>query len=202
MRKFSGDTLVLATHNIGKVAELAALLRPFGVKVLSAADFGLVAPEETEDSFAGNARLKAHVVSMATGLPALSDDSGLEVDALGGAPGVHTADWAEGPGGRDFLMAMKKTWDLVQRSGVDGPFCARFRCALVLAWPDGHDEVFEGKVEGHVVWPIRGDLGHGFDPMFQPLGDSRTFAEIHPTEKNTVSHRAEAFGLLRSQCFT
>ena len=194
--------MVLATHNAGKVAELADLLRPFGVEVLSAAAFGLKAPEETENSFVGNARLKARLVSAATGLPALSDDSGLEVDVLGGAPGIYTADWAEGPNGRDFLLAMNKTWDLVQQSGKAGPYCARFCCALVLAWPDGHDEAFEGRVEGHLAWPLRGEFGHGYDPMFLPLGESRTFGELDPVEKNAVSHRAEAFRLLRSKCFT
>lgn len=202
MRRFTEDTLVLATHNLGKVDEMVALLAPFGVNVKSAAEFGLDAPEETETSFVGNARLKAHFVAQATGLPSLADDSGIEIDALGGAPGVHTADWAEGPGGRDFLRAMEKAWTLVGESGAEPPFSARFCCTLVLAWPDGQEALFEGKAEGHLVWPLRGALGHGYDPIFQPLGHSRTFAEMSAAEKNELSHRAAAFRLLTSACFT
>lgn len=202
LRRFSGDTLVLATHNQGKVDEMVAMLAPFGVTVRSAAEFGLEAPEETETTFVGNARIKAQKVASATGLPALADDSGIAVDALGGAPGVYTADWAEQPGGRDFLVAMTRTWEMAQRSGAKPPFLARFCCALVLAWPDGYEAVFEGKVEGHLVWPLRGSLGHGYDPMFQPLGHMRTFAEMEAHEKNALSHRADAFRQLTAQCFT
>lgn len=202
LRRFSGDTLVLATHNCGKVDELVALLAPYGVTVRSASEFGLVAPEETEATFVGNARIKAHHVAAATGLPALADDSGIAIDALGGAPGVYTADWAEQPGGRDFLVAMQKAWGLVEASGEKPPFMARFCCALVLAWPDGHEEVFEGTAEGQLVWPLRGALGHGYDPMFQPTGHSRTFAEMDAVEKNRLSHRAEAFRRLTARCFT
>jgi XTP/dITP diphosphohydrolase len=202
MRRFSGDTLVLATHNQGKVDEMVALLAPFGVRVRSAAEFGINAPEETETTFVGNARIKAHHVARLTGLPALADDSGIAVDALNGAPGVHTADWAEQPGGRDFLVAMNKTWSLVQQSGCKPPFEARFCCALVLAWSDGYDAAFEGVAEGQLVWPIRGALGHGYDPMFQPTGHLRTFAEMTSTEKNALSHRADAFRQLAAQCFT
>jgi XTP/dITP diphosphohydrolase len=201
-RRFTGGTLVLATHNQGKVDELVALLAPFGVSVTSASDFGLDAPEETETSFVGNARLKAHHVAQATGLPALADDSGIEIDALGGAPGVYTADWAEGPGGRDFLRAMEKAWKLILESGAAPPFLARFRCALVLAWPDGHEEMFEGAAEGQLVWPLRGALGHGYDPMFQPQGHDRTFAEMSGPQKNQLSHRAAAFRQMTSECFT
>lgn len=201
-RRFEGVELVLATHNSGKVEELVAFLAPFGVSVRSAADFNLEAPEETETSFVGNARIKAHHVARATNLPALADDSGIEIDALGGAPGVHTADWAEGPDGRDFLQAMQKSWDMIRAAGAQPPHLARFRCALVLAWPDGHEEVFEGKVEGKVVWPLRGELGHGYDPMFQPLGHDLTFAEMSSTQKNALSHRAAAFRKLTAECFT
>lgn len=201
-RKFTGDHLVLATHNQGKVDEMVALLAPYGVRVSSAADFGLEAPEETETSFVGNARIKAQSVAKATGLPALADDSGIAVDALGGAPGVYTADWAEGPEGRDFLRAMTMTWDKVCATKSSPPFSARFCCALVLAWPDGHEEVFEGVAEGEIVWPLRGALGHGYDPMFQPLGHSKTFAEMSAAQKNALSHRAAAFRLLTSACFT
>lgn len=181
---------------------MVALLAPFGVSVRSVADFGLAAPEETEATFVGNARIKARAAAAQTGLPSLADDSGIEIDALNGAPGVHTADWAEGPGGRDFLKAMNKSWELVLRSGAEPPYRARFCCALVLAWPDGHEEVFQGQVAGQLVWPLRGALGHGYDPMFQPTGESRTFAEMDPVEKNRISHRADAFRLLTSQCFT
>ena len=201
-RRFSGSLLVLATHNQGKVDELVALLAPFGVAVKSAAEFGLEAPEETETSFVGNARIKAHHVAKATNLPALADDSGVEIDVLGGAPGVYTADWAEGPGGRDFLRAMEKAWAMIVQSGAAPPFFGRFRCALVLAWPDGHEEVFEGSAEGQLVWPLRGKLGHGYDPMFQPQGHDATFAEMTSEQKNLLSHRAAAFGQMTSKCFT
>ena len=202
MRKFDGDTLVLATHNQGKVDELIAFLAPFGIKVRSAIDFGLIAPVETESSFIGNARIKAHSAAKATGLPALADDSGLTIDALDGAPGVYTADWAEGPDGRDFLVAMNKAWDLIEKSGKTPPFLAQFRCTLVLAWPDGHEEAFEGVAYGDLVWPPRGPLGHGYDPMFRPSGYDKTFAEMAFELKNAISHRADAFRKLTVQCFT
>ena len=202
MRKFSGQTLVLATHNQGKVDEMVALLAGLRIDVRSAASYGLDVPEETESSFVGNARLKAHSAAKATGMPALADDSGITIDALDGAPGVYTADWAEVEGGRDFLVAMTKTNDLVLESGKRPPFTAQFRCTLVLAWPDGHDEVFEGRVDGQLVWPLRGALGHGYDPMFQPDGFSVTFAEMTAAEKNGISHRADAFAKLLAHCFT
>lgn len=202
MRKFSGRTLVLATHNQGKVDEMVALLAGLRIDVRSAASYGLDVPEETESSFVGNARLKAHSAAKATGMPALADDSGITIDALDGAPGVYTADWAEVEGGRDFLVAMTKTNDLVLESGKRPPFTAQFRCTLVLAWPDGHDEVFEGRVDGQLVWPLRGALGHGYDPMFQPDGFSVTFAEMTAAEKNGISHRADAFAKLLAHCFT
>lgn len=202
MRMFSGETLVLATHNRGKLEEIEALMAPLGIAVRSAADFGLEEPVETEDSFVGNARIKAHYAAQKTGLPALADDSGITVDALGGAPGVYTADWAETPNGRDFLIAMTRTWDLVQASGAQPPYSAQFRCTLVLAWPDGHDEVFEGIARGTLVWPLRGALGHGYDPMFQPDGYAVTFAEMTANDKNIISHRADAFRKLISHCFT
>ena len=202
MRKFSGQTLVLATHNQGKVDEMVALLAGLRIDVRSAASYGLDVPEETESSFVGNARLKAHSAAKATGTPALADDSGITIDALDGAPGVYTADWAEVEGGRDFLVAMTKTNDLVLESGKRPPFTAQFRCTLVLAWPDGHDEVFEGCVSGQLVWPLRGALGHGYDPMFQPDGFSVTFAEMTAAEKNGISHRADAFAKLLAHCFT
>ncbi|MGD9916490.1 MAG: RdgB/HAM1 family non-canonical purine NTP pyrophosphatase [Paenirhodobacter sp.] len=193
MRKFSEKKLLVATHNLGKLAEIRAMLAPYGIEVVSNADFGLPEPEETETTFVGNARIKAHAAVKATGLPALADDSGIEVDALGGAPGVYTADWAETPNGRDFVLAMTKTWDACEKISAPLPRTARFRSTLVLAWPDGHDEVFEGKVEGQLVWPMRGLHGHGYDPMFQPEGYDITFGEMDPEEKNRISHRADAF---------
>lgn len=196
MRRFEGDTLLVATHNAGKLEEISALLEPLGIAVTSAKEHGLPEPEEVGTSFVENARIKAHAAAQATGLPALSDDSGIEIDALGGAPGVYTADWAETTDGRDFVLAMRRTWERIGRSGVEPPFPARFRATLVLAWPDGHDEVFEGKVEGQIVWPMRGDQGHGYDPIFQPEGFDITFGEMDRWEKNRRSHRADAFGKL------
>jgi len=155
MRKFDGSELLIATHNQGKLEEIADLLSPFGVAVSSNADHGLPEPEETETTFTGNARIKAHAAVKATGLPALSDDSGITVDGLGGAPGVYTADWAETPDGRDFVMAMTRTWNELEAANAPEPRLAQFRCCLVLAWPDGHDEVFEGIMPGRLVWPMR-----------------------------------------------
>lgn len=201
MRKLDGDTLLIATHNAGKLIEMRDLLAPFGVSVTGAADHDLPEPVETEDNFVGNARIKAHAASRATGLPALSDDSGIEVQALGGAPGVYTADWAETPDGRDFMMAMTRTHNELEAVGAPHPRRARFCSTLVLAWPDGHDEVFEGTVSGTLVWPVRGALGHGYDPMFQPDGYEITFAEMDFAHKNTISHRADAFAKLVKGCF-
>ncbi len=193
MRAFEGQKIVLASHNKGKLREISALLAPYGIDVISAGDLGLDEPEETESTFAGNARIKAHFAAKESGLPALSDDSGIMVDALDGQPGVYTADWAETPNGRDFPMAMKKVWDLLEVKNAPAPRTARFCCTLCLAWPDGHDEVFEGKVEGSLTWPMRGDKGFGFDPMFVPLGHDITFAEMDPDKKQSMSHRADAF---------
>lgn len=193
MRHFAEKRLLVATHNAGKLAEMRALLAPYGVEVVGAAEMNLPEPAETETTFVGNARIKAHAATKATGLPALSDDSGIEVDALNGAPGVYTADWAETPNGRDFVQAMTRTWAECEALAAPYPRTARFRSTLVLAWPDGHDEVFEGKAEGQLVWPMRGTQGHGYDPMFQPEGHAVTFAEMDPGLKNTISHRADAF---------
>lgn len=200
MRGFSGKELLVATHNAGKLDEISALLAPYGITCVSAKAKGLIEPEETETTFVGNARIKAHAAAKATGLPALADDSGIEVDGLGGAPGVYTADWAETPNGRDFLKAMTRTWEELENAQAPYPRTARFRATMVLAWPDGHDEVFEGKVEGQVVWPMRGKQGHGYDPMFQPDGYEQTFAEMDPDLKNRISHRADAFRKLVA-CF-
>lgn len=200
-RKFTGEQLVLATHNAGKVREIRALLAPFGVEVVSAGDLGFDEPEETENTFAGNARIKAHYAAKKSGLPALSDDSGIMVDALDGAPGVYTADWAETPQGRDFVMAMTKVWTLLEENNAPEPRTARFNATLCLAWPDGHDEIFEGQVEGRIVWPMRGENGFGFDPVFLPEGKSQTFGEMDPAEKHEMSHRAVAFAKLVEGCF-
>lgn len=202
MRRFSGDRLLVATHNRGKLEEISALLEPFCVSVTSAGDLGLPEPEETETSFVGNARIKARAAVRATGLPALADDSGITIDALGGAPGVHTADWAETPQGRNFVLAMARAWDLLELAAAPFPRRAQFRCCLVLAWPDGHDEVFEGVMPGRVVWPMRGEQGHGYDPIFQPDGFDVTFGEMDRWQKNRVSHRADAFARLVKGCFT
>ncbi|RBO53260.1 non-canonical purine NTP pyrophosphatase, RdgB/HAM1 family [Rhodovulum sp. BSW8] len=198
MRRFDGKTLLVATHNSGKLEEIADLLKPFGISVTGAADHALPEPEETEDTFVGNARIKAHAAAKATGLPALADDSGLAVDALGGAPGVYTADWAETGSGRDFPMAMEKVWTKLEEANAPEPRTAQFCCTFVLAWPDGHDEVFEGRMPGRIVWPMRGDQGHGFDPIFQPEGYDITFGEMDRWEKNKISHRARAFEKLVS----
>ncbi|MHC9235598.1 RdgB/HAM1 family non-canonical purine NTP pyrophosphatase [Pseudooceanicola sp. 502str34] len=201
MRKFEGKELVLASHNKGKLEEITELLAPFGIAVTSAADHGLDEPEETETTFAGNARIKAHYAAKATGLPALSDDSGISVDGLDGQPGVYTADWAETPDGRDFVMAMTKTWTKLEERNAPFPRTAAFNCTLCLAWPDGHDEVFAGKMPGEVVWPMRGTNGHGYDPIFVPAGFDITFAEMTSEQKNAISHRADAFDKLVKGCF-
>lgn len=201
MRKFDGDKLIIASHNAGKIREIGKLLSPFGVSVSSAGDHDLIEPEETEDNFIGNARIKAHFAATETGLPALSDDSGITVDALDGAPGVYTADWAETPNGRDFPMAMAKVWNLLEEKNAPSPRSAAFNCTLCLAWPDGHDEIFVGRVDGQVVWPMRGAEGFGFDPIFVPNGHNETFGEMDPALKHAMSHRADAFEKLVKGCF-
>ena len=200
-RRFDGKRILVATHNAGKLEEMEQLFAPFGVDVVGATEMKLIEPEETEDTFIGNARIKARAAVAATGLPALADDSGIEVEALDGAPGVYTADWAETPDGRDFVIAMTKTHNMLEERGAVHPRRARFRATMVLAWPDGHDEVFDGRVNGTLVWPMRGTIGHGYDPMFQPDGYEITFAEMDPAEKNRVSHRADAFRKLIAGCF-
>lgn len=201
MRRFQGKRLLVATHNAGKLAEMRALLAPYGVEVVGAAEAGLAEPAETEDSFAGNARIKARAAVQATGLPALSDDSGLCIDALDGAPGVYTADWAETGNGRDFAMAMQRAQDELQARQAPGPHLAQFICTLVLMWPDGHDELFQGVLPGRVVWPPRGAEGHGYDPIFQPEGHDLTLAEMTPETKNSLSHRARAVAQMIEGCF-
>jgi XTP/dITP diphosphohydrolase len=193
-----GTKIIVASHNEGKVREIRDLLKPFGLEIVSAAELCLPEPEETETTFSGNAKLKAVAAAVASGFPALSDDSGLEVDALGGEPGIYAARWAELPTvekdiygqRRDFDMAM---WHVNDQLGDSDNRRARFICALCLAWPDGGTSVYEGTVEGEMVWPPRGDKGFGYDPMFQQLDETRTFAEIDPAAKHAVSHRADAF---------
>jgi len=186
--------IVVASHNEGKVREIRDLLAPFGVETVSAGELGLPEPDETEMTFAGNAELKARAAADASGLPALSDDSGLAVDALNGDPGIYAARWAEKPsfegGGRDFDMAMWHVNDLI---GDNPKRTARFICALCLVYPQGEAKIYEGTVEGEIIWPPRGNKGFGYDPIFQAIGDSLTFAEIDPEEKHAKSHRANAF---------
>lgn len=201
MRRFTGAQLVVATHNEGKLQEIIDLLRPYKISVTSSADHALPEPLETETSFVGNARIKAHAAALATGFPALADDSGIEVVALNGAPGVYTADWAETGAGRDFGLAMTRVWTELEQLAAPEPRLAQFCCTLVLAWPDGHDEVFEGAMPGRIVWPMRGDQGHGYDPIFQPAGFELTFGQMDRWQKNRISHRADAFAKLVAGCF-
>ena len=201
MRKFTGNRLLVATHNQGKLEEISKLLEVYDIAVMSSKDLGLPEPAETESSFVGNARIKAHAAARAANLPALADDSGICVDGLAGAPGVYTADWAETGNGRDFVAAMTRTWKELEAASAPYPRKAQFRCTLVLAWPDGHDEVFEGVMPGEIVWPMRGNLGHGYDPIFKPQGFSETFGEMDRWQKNEISHRALAFRKLVDGCF-
>ena len=200
MRKLVEPDLVLATLNRGKLEEFSALLAGCGVRVSGAAQLGLRLPEETENTFEGNAGLKARFAARETGLPALSDDSGLEIEALGGQPGVRTAEWAEIDGKRDFPAAMAEVHRLIKASGEPEPWAARFRSAICIAWPDGDEAVFTGAVIGRVVWPTRGTSGFGYDPMFAPEGEQRTFAEMPPDEKNDLSHRARAVQKFMAAC--
>lgn len=196
---FTWNKLIIATHNAGKLEEMRALFAPRGIEVVGAGALGLAEPEETEETFAGNARIKARAAMEATGLPVLADDSGICVDALGGAPGVHTADWAETPQGRDFMQAMRRTWDALEAANAPEPRRAQFRCTFLLLLPDGTERLFEGEAPGRLVWPPRGAEGHGYDPIFVPdAGDGRTFAEMSADEKNRISHRADAFRKLEA----
>jgi XTP/dITP diphosphohydrolase len=205
-RKLAPGQLVIASHNAGKVREIRALLLPYGIEPVSAGDLGLPEPEETGTTFRENALLKAHASASASGLPALADDSGLEVVALGGRPGVYTADWAErqwfeGNPGRDWYLAMGKVEGLLAEQGPDVDRSGRFVCTLALAWPDGHADVYEGAAAGSLTWPPRGKLGFGYDPVFVPAGNALTFAEIDPAEKHRISHRADAFAKLVAGAF-
>lgn len=196
----SGTRLVVASHNPGKIREINDLIRPYGMSAVSAGELGISEPEETETTFAGNARLKALHSAKVSGLPALSDDSGLEVEALGGDPGVYSARWAGAS--KDFAYAMQRVEQALQEKFALDPDARRanFTAALCLAWPDGETEVFEGKVFGHLVWPPRGEKGFGYDPMFLADGETLTFGEMEPEAKHTISHRARAFALFVAAC--
>ena len=207
----SGRKIVVASHNEGKLREFAELMEPFGFAARSAADFGLPEPDETGTTFEENAWIKASAAATATGLPALSDDSGLMVDGLDGAPGVYTANWAERPdGSRDFMIAMRRTEELLRARQALSPAqrTARFVAVICLAWPDGRAEYFRGEVPGRLVWPPRGDMGFGYDPVFQPDGHERTFGEMAAAEKHgwkpgqedALSHRARAFRKFAKTC--
>jgi XTP/dITP diphosphohydrolase len=196
MRKLGGTRLVIASHNPGKLREIAELLAPFGVEAFSAGAFGLPEPEETGESFEENAAIKARAAAEGTGLPALADDSGLVVPALGGAPGIHSARWA-GPG-KDFAVAMARVEQ--ELTGKDDRR-AHFVCALCLAWPDGDKTTFLGRVDGKLVWPPRGERGFGYDPIFRPEGYDVSFGEMEPRHKHAISHRARAFGKFVAACF-
>lgn len=202
MGRLSGADLLVATGNAGKLVEFRSLLAQFGTRIHALSDLGLPEPDETEDSFVGNARLKALAGATASGLPTLADDSGLVVAALGGNPGIFTADWAETGEGRSFERAMAKTWGLLEAVGATEPRVGEFHCVLAVAWPDGSSEVFEGRLAGRIVWPMRGGFGHGYDPIFQPDGYSETCGEMTPEVKNRISHRANAFRKLILGCFT
>lgn len=206
MRQKIGETLVIASHNAGKLKEIETLVSPFEIKTRSVAEWGLPEPLETGTSFEENAYIKAYAAAKSTGFAALSDDSGLMVDALDGAPGVYSADWAiDARGKRDFLMAMEKVEQALRVKGAEAERdrIARFVCVLCLCWPDGTACSFRGVVEGHIIWPPRGDQGFGYDPIFQPRGFTRSFGEMTAEEKHgwkdgkadALSHRSRAFAL-------
>ncbi|MBW8285318.1 MAG: RdgB/HAM1 family non-canonical purine NTP pyrophosphatase [Rhizobium sp.] len=211
MRKLDTRTIVVASHNAGKIAEIADLIGPFGFSARSAAELKFAEPDETGTTFEENAAIKALASARASGMPALSDDSGLVVDALDGAPGVYTANWAEREdGSRDFAIAMEKVEKALAERGAVTPQQrgGRFVSVLCLAWPDGHTEMFRGEVEGTIVWPPRGTKGFGYDPVFQPEGFDTTFGEMTSEEKHgwkpgdaqALSHRARAFKIFVETC--
>jgi len=206
VKRLGSGSLVIATHNAGKLREIGALLDPYGVKCLSAGSLGLPEPAETGTTFVENALIKARASAEASGMAALADDSGLSVKALDGRPGVYTADWAErqwfeGEPGRDWFMAMGKVEGMLRERGVDVDRSAAFHCVLAIAWPDGEYAVYEGIAPGSLTWPPRGTLGFGYDPVFVPEGHDQTFAEIAPEEKHRISHRADAFAKLVAEQF-
>ena len=205
IRRFAADHLVIASHNKGKIPEIAALLEGRVPRLTSAAEHGVPEPEETGDSYIANAELKARFVAAATGLPSLADDSGVSVSGLGGDPGIYSARWAEKPpsesnggSGRDFAYAMEQ---VRLKLGDNPDRSARFVCALSLCWPGGHCETVEGEIRGQLVWPARGTKGFGYDPIFVPNGHDRSFGEMESAEKHAMSHRADAFRKLVARCF-
>jgi len=197
VRKLSGSRLVVASHNLGKVREIADLIAPWNLEAVSVGQLGLPEPDETEVTFEGNALLKARAAARGAGLPALADDSGLCVEALDGAPGIYSARWA-GPG-KDFSLAMNEVQRRLEASGSSSR-AAWFICALAIAWPDGTEASFLGRIDGQLVWPPRGTRGFGYDPMFVPEGHSLTFGEMDPSEKHAMSHRARAFRKFVEAC--
>ncbi len=201
-RRFTGNKLVVATHNRGKAGEIRAMLGPLGIEIISAADLGLPAPPETGTTYQENATIKALAAVRASGLPALADDAGISVKALDEQPGVYSADW-EGPS-REPMVAMRRIQDEFAKRHVpdtDAARAATFHCVLALAWPDEHIELVHGTCDGRIVWPPRGTGGHGYDPCFQPVGEKRTTAEMSEAEKNAISHRGRAFRMLVEACF-
>ena len=204
-RKLQPGKLVLASHNKGKLREIGALVAPYGMEAISAADLGLPEPVEDGLTFADNALIKARSAA-ASGYVALSDDSGIEVAALGGRPGIYTADWAErqpfeGEQGRDWYMAMGKVEGMLCALGPNVDRTAHFVCTLALVWPDGKELVVEGREQGSLIWPPRGTMGFGYDPVFVPTGSDLTYAEIDPAQKHAISHRADAFAKLVAAVF-
>jgi len=195
-RKFLEPQIIVASHNQGKVREISDLLKPYGIEAISAAELGLNEPEETGKTFVANAELKALTASTTTNKPSLSDDSGLVIPALNGEPGIYSARWAGKE--KNFNLAMNM---VEERLGASANRSAYFVAALALCWPDGHCETFEGRVEGNLIWPPRGDLGFGYDPMFVPSGGKNTFGEMEPAAKHAISHRAKAFAKLEKACF-
>lgn len=199
IRKLGPGKLVIASHNPGKVREIDDLLASHGIEAVSAADLDLPEPDETGTTFIANAELKALQAADLSGLPALADDSGLCVEALNGDPGIFSARWG-GPE-KDFNLAMQRVWEAIEAQGPDAGHDAHFICALALAWPDGHVEVFEGRVDGTITWPPRGDKGFGYDPIFQPHGHAISFGEMDPDRKHAMSHRADAFAQMVAAVF-
>ena len=189
MNLFPNNTLLIATHNSGKLDEFKSILKNLNLKIFSAKDLNLDEPIENKDTFLGNARIKSRNACMKCKLPSLADDSGLIVDVLGNKPGVYTADWAETQNGRDYKKGMRRVWDEIILSKKKGPYKASFICTLVINFPNSKEEIFKGKVNGSIIWPMRGKYGQGYDPIFIPDGYKKTFGEMDDNEKNNISHR-------------
>ena len=202
VRKLASRHVVLATHNKGKIGEYASLLRKLSISSISGAELGLDSPLETADTFQGNASIKAQYCAQNSGLPAIADDSGITVNALKGLPGVQTADWAETSTGRNYVLAMTRVWSMLEEINAPEPRYAQFRSTICVAWPDRHEEFFAGTVQGKIVWPMRGEVGFGFDPIFMPHGFYETFGEMCPEKKNAISHRARAMQKFSKGCLS